>query len=85
MPNFSPDLTAKHPSKRPRLETDANSDVQSSTEAMESRFPHGNAFTEPSLPGVKYPEGFQGNEIPVHGPFIAKLIEERIDGVTIKS
>ncbi|CAE6531972.1 unnamed protein product [Rhizoctonia solani] len=40
------------------------------------------AFTEPSLPNVVYPEGFQGNEIPVHGPFIVKLIEERIDGVT---
>ncbi|CAE6342091.1 unnamed protein product [Rhizoctonia solani] len=38
------------------------------------------AFTEPALPSVGYPEGFQGNEIPVHGPFIAKLIDERIDG-----
>ncbi|KAF8671765.1 hypothetical protein RHS04_08050 [Rhizoctonia solani] len=42
------------------------------------------AFTEPSLPLVQYPEGFQGNEIPVHGPFIADLIEERIDGVAVK-
>ncbi|KAG9083404.1 hypothetical protein FRC06_004551 [Ceratobasidium sp. 370] len=39
------------------------------------------AFTEPSLPRVDYPEGFQGNAIPVYGPFVAKLIEERIDGV----
>lgn len=41
------------------------------------------AFTEPSLPLVDYPEGFQENWIPVHGPFVAKLIEERIDGVAI--
>jgi hypothetical protein len=34
---------------------------------------------------VDYPEGFQGNEIPVHGPFVAKLIEERIDGIAVKS
>ncbi|KAG9078831.1 hypothetical protein FS749_009101 [Ceratobasidium sp. UAMH 11750] len=40
------------------------------------------SFTEPSLPRVDYPEGFQGNAIPVHGPFVAKLIEERIDGVS---
>ncbi|QRV82749.1 hypothetical protein RhiJN_10764 [Ceratobasidium sp. AG-Ba] len=40
------------------------------------------AFTEPSLPWVEYPEGFQGNAIPVHGPFVAKLIEERIDGAS---
>lgn len=43
------------------------------------------SFTEPSLPRVDYPEGFQGNEIPVYGPFVAKLIEERIDGVAVKS
>ncbi|KAH7335660.1 hypothetical protein B0J17DRAFT_600401 [Rhizoctonia solani] len=43
------------------------------------------AFTEPSLPNVQYPEGFQGDEIPVQGEFIAKLIEERIDGVATKS
>ncbi|KAF8599534.1 hypothetical protein BDV93DRAFT_449217, partial [Ceratobasidium sp. AG-I] len=40
------------------------------------------SFTEPSLPIVQYPEGFQENWIPVYGPFVAKLIEERIDGVS---
>ncbi|KAB5591852.1 hypothetical protein CTheo_4717 [Ceratobasidium theobromae] len=43
------------------------------------------AFTEPKLPSVDYPEGFQGNAIPVYGPFVAKLIEERVDGVAVKS
>ena len=27
-----------------------------------------------------YPEGFQGSQIPVHGPYVAKLIEDRADG-----
>ncbi|KAJ8690830.1 hypothetical protein PTI98_012229 [Pleurotus ostreatus] len=31
-------------------------------------------------PDVNYPEGFQGNQIPVHGPTIAKLIEDRVEG-----
>ncbi|KAF4590484.1 hypothetical protein EYR38_009785 [Pleurotus pulmonarius] len=31
-------------------------------------------------PGVHYPEGFQGTEIPVHGPTVAKLIEDRVEG-----
>ncbi|PPQ64507.1 hypothetical protein CVT26_002046 [Gymnopilus dilepis] len=31
-------------------------------------------------PNVDYPEGFQGNEIPVYGPGIAQLIEDRISG-----
>ncbi|KAJ6505304.1 hypothetical protein C8R45DRAFT_972313 [Mycena sanguinolenta] len=31
-------------------------------------------------PNVDYPEGFQGNEIPAHGPSIAKLIEDRVEG-----
>ncbi|KAF8749723.1 hypothetical protein RHS01_09861 [Rhizoctonia solani] len=35
-------------------------------------------------PSRPIPEGFQGNEIPVYGPFIADLIEERIDGVPVK-
>ncbi|KIM42075.1 hypothetical protein M413DRAFT_71332 [Hebeloma cylindrosporum] len=37
-------------------------------------------YTHPEKPGVDYPEGFQGNEIPVHGPTIAKLIEDRVAG-----
>ncbi|TFK54523.1 hypothetical protein OE88DRAFT_1655227 [Heliocybe sulcata] len=38
------------------------------------------AYTWPNHPGVDYPEGFQGTEIPVHGPSVAKLIEDRIEG-----
>ncbi|KAE9407475.1 hypothetical protein BT96DRAFT_914486 [Gymnopus androsaceus JB14] len=37
-------------------------------------------FTHPNEPGVDYPEGFQENYIPVDGPTVAKLIEDRIDG-----
>ncbi|KAJ7652682.1 hypothetical protein DFH06DRAFT_1299482 [Mycena polygramma] len=29
-------------------------------------------------PSVDYPEGFQGNSIPAHGPAIAQLIEDRV-------
>lgn len=36
--------------------------------------------TYPNTPGVNYPEGFQGTSIPVHGPTVAKLIEDRLDG-----
>ncbi|KDR78102.1 hypothetical protein GALMADRAFT_138246 [Galerina marginata CBS 339.88] len=36
--------------------------------------------TYPNKPNVDYPDGFQGNEIPVYGPGIAQLIEERIAG-----
>jgi len=37
-------------------------------------------FTSPKLPSVAYPEGFQGTEIPVYGPTVAKLIADRIEG-----
>ena len=33
------------------------------------------------MPGVDYPEGFQGSEIPVYGPTVAKLIENRAAGL----
>jgi len=36
--------------------------------------------THPTEPRVDYPEGFQGNQIPAHGPSIAKLIEDRVEG-----
>jgi len=36
--------------------------------------------TIPNKPRVNYPEGFQGNHIPVDGPTVAKLIEDRYDG-----
>jgi hypothetical protein len=31
-------------------------------------------------PDVAYPAGFQGNYIPVHGPAVAQLIEDRVEG-----
>lgn len=37
-------------------------------------------FTQPNLPIVAYPEGFQGDRIPADGPTIAKLIEDRVEG-----
>ncbi|KAF8316420.1 hypothetical protein DL93DRAFT_2056393 [Clavulina sp. PMI_390] len=37
-------------------------------------------FTSPDLPSVQYPEGFQGTQIPVYGPAVAKLIEDRVEG-----
>ncbi|KAL0952933.1 hypothetical protein HGRIS_007146 [Hohenbuehelia grisea] len=37
-------------------------------------------FSEPNNPDVAYPEGFQENYIPVHGPTVAKLIEDRVEG-----
>ncbi|RDB23569.1 hypothetical protein Hypma_009271 [Hypsizygus marmoreus] len=36
-------------------------------------------FTHPNEPNVDYPEGFQGNYIPVHGPTVAKLIEDHVE------
>ncbi|KAF9653910.1 hypothetical protein BDM02DRAFT_3107056 [Thelephora ganbajun] len=36
--------------------------------------------TYPDTPGVAYPEGFQGTSIPVYGPMVAKVIEDRLDG-----
>ncbi|KAI0795666.1 hypothetical protein C8Q75DRAFT_863418 [Abortiporus biennis] len=35
-------------------------------------------FTRPDTPPVKYPEGFQGNEIPIDGALVAKLCHERL-------
>lgn len=38
-------------------------------------------FTYPNEPPLpSYPEGFQGTAIPVHGPTVAKLIEDRLEG-----
>lgn len=31
-------------------------------------------------PPVQYPPGFQEDYIPVHGPTVAKIIEDRADG-----
>ncbi|KAG9043141.1 hypothetical protein FS837_009959 [Tulasnella sp. UAMH 9824] len=38
------------------------------------------AYTHPTEPKVHYPNGFQGTQIPIHGPSVAKIIEDRIDG-----
>lgn len=37
-------------------------------------------FTHPNTPLVAYPEGFQGTRIPVYGPTVAKVLEDRLDG-----
>jgi len=37
-------------------------------------------FTHPDTPYVAYPEGFQGTRIPVYGPMVAKMLEDRLDG-----
>ncbi|KAI0266733.1 hypothetical protein BC834DRAFT_873254 [Gloeopeniophorella convolvens] len=36
--------------------------------------------TYPEVTWPNYPDGFQGSQIPVHGPYVAKLIEDRADG-----
>jgi len=35
-------------------------------------------FTSPATPPVNYPEGFQGNDIPIDGKLVAKLCLERL-------
>jgi len=35
-------------------------------------------FTAPDIPPINYPEGFQGNEIPLDGEVVAQLIHERL-------
>ncbi|KZT10556.1 uncharacterized protein LAESUDRAFT_711704 [Laetiporus sulphureus 93-53] len=35
-------------------------------------------FTRPDVPPVNYPEGFQGNEIPIDGAMVARLCRERL-------
>ncbi|KAK0487156.1 hypothetical protein IW261DRAFT_594810 [Armillaria novae-zelandiae] len=45
-------------------------------------FSHDYHWTARAL-GVDYPEGFQGNEIPVYGPTVAQIIEDRVDGVNL--
>ena len=41
-------------------------------------FGFNSSITHPDKPKVDYPECFQGKQIPVHGPFVAKLIEDRV-------
>lgn len=35
-------------------------------------------FTSSELPPVKYPQGFQGNDIPIDGSVVAGLCQDRI-------
>ena len=36
-------------------------------------------FTSPDIPPVNYPEGFQGNEIPIDGTLVARICLERLN------
>jgi len=36
------------------------------------------AFTSPDIPPVNYPEGFQGNAIPIDGTLVARICHERL-------
>jgi hypothetical protein len=35
-------------------------------------------FTSPSFPQPAYPEGFQGNQIPIDGAAVARLVHDRL-------
>jgi hypothetical protein len=35
-------------------------------------------FSGADVPPVAYPEGFQGNEIPIDGAEVARLVHERL-------
>lgn len=50
------------------------------TEANAAR----SAYTHPKEPKVDYPYGFQENFIPVHGPAVAKLIQDRVYGHSLQ-
>ncbi|KAJ3546343.1 hypothetical protein NM688_g5529 [Phlebia brevispora] len=36
------------------------------------------AFTRPDVPRVAYPDGFQGNSIPIDGTLVARICQERL-------
>ena len=38
-------------------------------------------YPDPKVKLPYYSEGFQGTQIPVYGPLVAKLIEDRADGI----
>ncbi|EGN99971.1 hypothetical protein SERLA73DRAFT_53149 [Serpula lacrymans var. lacrymans S7.3] len=38
-------------------------------------------YTKGDTPRVAYPEGFQGEQIPVYGPTVAKIVEDRVGGL----
>ena len=50
------------------------------TKTIDYPVPGASSTTYPEWTWPNYPEGFQGTQIPVHGPYIAKLIEDRADG-----
>lgn len=40
---------------------------------------HGRTFTQPNVPRRPiYPDGFQGNDIPLNGAVVAKLVHDRL-------
>ena len=54
--------------------------IQSLSIPLLSHCSHPRYFTYPEEPDIDYPDGFQGSRIPVHGPAVAKLIEDRLEG-----
>lgn len=36
------------------------------------------SFTSPEIPPVNYPEGFQGESIPIDGTAVARLCHQRL-------
>ena len=55
--------------------------VPEDSRALTPQRPTCSSTTYPEVTWPNYPEGFQGTEIPVHGPYVAKLIEDRADGL----
>jgi hypothetical protein len=43
-----------------------------------SNSPMSSTFTSPEIPRVNYPEGFQGNEIPIDGTLVSRICHERL-------
>lgn len=39
------------------------------------------SYPDPKVKWPNYPEGFQGEQIPVYGPSVASIIEDRADGL----
>ena len=45
------------------------------------RFDYNSYITHPEKPSVNYPQCFQGKQIPVHGPTVAQLIDDRVSSL----
>jgi hypothetical protein len=54
--------------------------VAGDTLADRMLIPKCSSRSHPEVTNPNYPEGFQGEQIPVHGPYVAELIEDRADG-----